>query len=802
MASTFSYAQAAKGIVASGPNGKLATSAVITTKDGANDTMASSWAEDVEIASQTDRIGTGRDSQSQTASPNVTKQSHSADTSSVSSPDLGASSFSTVTKDDDVSSIPNTSSESTWDNKSQASTSADKTAESNERTSEKVKKGKNAVAKSLQEASPPAVNPWKMRADELKAKASKLPNTNGMPLSTTKRSDSGPQEKNASVDNKSKIREEPSHGRRDAKEDSRKPFKGRVPEKDARAGSNVLPPPRDQESWPTPETAIDEDRKKAQERGEKAEKERKEGASAGKQEWVKVPYTPSVVFSTPLPNAASARRGGRPGGRGGAQPGGRPTTSGGSSNGAGQSEKDSSASHAPKAEQVKQERLESPPFQETTSKDKRTNNAATCEVAGQVSDSNGEATVNGSQPVVFEPEAHPRKSSESLHTPGQNHTYARQYPSRASKGRRGDFAGVGDRRRNGDTPLTKDNTLDERRGPGAFTESAGEVDRQGTTFQDAPNGHHVKQGRYNSFSTGRERGRGGRGARASYSNGHQFSASHHSIHASTVPMGPQSPTTFTPGGGSFFAPSQGKYARTGHRSQSVTTDAYRYVPYQNASPSVPLQSYGLYDYNMMQPISPIPFTHSVDYHALVAVIATQVEYYFSVDNLLKDMYLRRHMDSQGFVSLKFIAGFNRIKTLSNDLDIIKYVCQQSDVIEYRVGEDGLDRLRRREGWSQWVLSMAERDVSAQNEGPKELHQPPLPRFVGIEQPISPRWAPLATANGLSNVGYPQTNGDHNMIQDVLSDGPPKTIGSSPVADDVDVTPIVNGHLGNENSINA
>jgi hypothetical protein len=45
------------------------------------------------------------------------------------------------------------------------------------------------------------------------------------------------------------------------------------------------------------------------------------------------------------------------------------------------------------------------------------------------------------------------------------------------------------------------------------------------------------------------------------------------------------------------------------------------------------------------------------------------------------------MDSQGFVALEFIAGFKRMKQLSTDLELIKLVCQQSNVVQYRTGED-------------------------------------------------------------------------------------------------------------------
>lgn len=103
-----------------------------------------------------------------------------------------------------------------------------------------------------------------------------------------------------------------------------------------------------------------------------------------------------------------------------------------------------------------------------------------------------------------------------------------------------------------------------------------------------------------------------------------------------------------------------------------------------------------------------------------------------MDNLCKDMFLRKHMDSQGYVFLKVIADFNRIKSLTQDMELIRYVCYQSRTIEYRVGADGKDRLRRRDGWDRWTLAVAERDPSAQNDGPTELYVPPVPQVQGFD----------------------------------------------------------------------
>lgn len=75
------------------------------------------------------------------------------------------------------------------------------------------------------------------------------------------------------------------------------------------------------------------------------------------------------------------------------------------------------------------------------------------------------------------------------------------------------------------------------------------------------------------------------------------------------------------------------------------------------------------------------------------------------------------MDSQGFVLLSVIASFKRVKSLTEDMDLLRFVCHQARNVEFRPSEDGQDRLRKREGWEQWIVSMESRDPSAQNDGP-------------------------------------------------------------------------------------
>jgi la-related protein 1 len=639
-ASSFSYAQAAKGmstpIVQSKTTSDAATPANDTTSSSVNGSVdaAPSWADDAESETSTAKPATVREAQAQAPASTDAQPNTTVDASSISSPDLAASasSASTVTKDDDVASLPNASSESTWDNKSQASTSVDKSVEGGDKPSEKTKKGKSAPVVPLKEAPLPAVNIWMKRADDLKSKIQKpspSPLLNGSTSAKkTEYATNGRNSKNNDEDRN-------SHGRKDVRgeNDVKKDGKTRSSEKDAKHALNSQPPPpkRDQESWPTPETVINEDRKKAQEKGEKEQKESVPAGPHGKHEWVKVPYTPSVVFNTPLPNATNPRRGGRPGGRGGSQSGGRPTGYG--VNGASQPEKDGSAPAMTNGDHPRRERAEGAAPQDASPKAKRTGSAASPTLKDQVPVTNGEKASKAIAASVADADFRPRTSSSAPDSNPQGHqngAYPRQYSNRPNKPRRGDMSFGGERRRDGEVSPMKDNTFDGQNSTSTHTDAPVDGERRHSTYHDGPNGHQHKQGRYSSYSGGRERGgRGGRGGRGSYANGHQYTNGHMSVQSTpSFSLGPRSPTTFNPENPSFFAAPQGKYGRNGHRSQSVTTDAYRFAPYQAGHPVPPIQPYNMYDYGMMQPpMSAVPFAPYMDQYALMAMITAQVYVY-------------------------------------------------------------------------------------------------------------------------------------------------------------------------------
>ena len=285
------------------------------------------------------------------------------------SPEPSLSTTSTLVKDDDTASIPNASSESTWENKSQGSQSGGR---SNDRIDIHQKKGKRQGKESpkpkeakeakdlkdvpapvplptpLHDAPIPSVNIWKQRAEKFASvpKSAAEPPTNGVtnPAAATGRSTSQPTSTSTTKDVPQPSKKERNSGvnggHKSTSGSQEKPNRSSsLPNGHASASAKPPPPPvGDQELWPTPELAQDDERKKAQGKQEKGPTTAPR--PHGKNEWKVVEYTPTVVFNTPVP-LLNARRGGRGGGRIGKESGTRSGSSAGA--GSGNNEKDDSA---------------------------------------------------------------------------------------------------------------------------------------------------------------------------------------------------------------------------------------------------------------------------------------------------------------------------------------------------------------------------------------------------------------------------------------------------------------------------
>ncbi|XP_014510226.1 la-related protein 1C [Vigna radiata var. radiata] len=104
-------------------------------------------------------------------------------------------------------------------------------------------------------------------------------------------------------------------------------------------------------------------------------------------------------------------------------------------------------------------------------------------------------------------------------------------------------------------------------------------------------------------------------------------------------------------------------------------------------------------------VSPIPpnamFFQPTDNH-LHSKIVNQIDYYFSNDNLVKDIYLRRNMDDQGWVPISLISNFKKVKYLTENIQTVIDAVRASSVVEIQG-----DKVRKRNDWRRWIMPPAQ-----------------------------------------------------------------------------------------------
>ncbi|CAB0044350.1 unnamed protein product [Trichogramma brassicae] len=70
-----------------------------------------------------------------------------------------------------------------------------------------------------------------------------------------------------------------------------------------------------------------------------------------------------------------------------------------------------------------------------------------------------------------------------------------------------------------------------------------------------------------------------------------------------------------------------------------------------------------------------------EYHTIKTLVRNQVEYYLSEDNLVRDFFLRRKMDSEGFLPVSLIFSFHRVQALTTDMQVLLDAMAESSNLE-------------------------------------------------------------------------------------------------------------------------
>ena len=104
-------------------------------------------------------------------------------------------------------------------------------------------------------------------------------------------------------------------------------------------------------------------------------------------------------------------------------------------------------------------------------------------------------------------------------------------------------------------------------------------------------------------------------------------------------------------------------------------------------------------------------------------IRTQLEYYFSVENLVRDYYLRSLMNARGYVSLQTMRSFNKLRQMTGgDRDELVQAAATSHTLKVKRGA-----VKLRRDWSKWMPpsssgSDEREEASSEDEGYEQSQQ--------------------------------------------------------------------------------
>ncbi|CAI4213680.1 unnamed protein product [Parascedosporium putredinis] len=218
-----------------------------------------------------------------------------------------------------------------------------------------------------------------------------------------------------------------------------------------------------------------------------------------------------------------------------------------------------------------------------------------------------------------------------------------------------------------------------------------------------------------------ERTRGGPRNRGNYhGSSSQLNSQHSSFNGypsnGAVRQNPYSPPVRQNQFNQSFGPSATRGGRGGRGGSGPSRGAAssNNGPGRHAQPAVVSYDHTFHGASVMSYPQTPPQTFYVDPY-LVSALSTQLSWYFSIQNLCRDIFLRKNMDSQGFAPLSLVAGFNRLVVGT---------------------EDGIERLRTVNNPIHWVLPMSERNEAAQNDGPVNFFHPGQQQY-----PVHPNMVP-------------------------------------------------------------
>ncbi|KAK3995436.1 hypothetical protein QBC44DRAFT_26189 [Cladorrhinum sp. PSN332] len=732
MSAIASYAQAARGQAASQPSPQLTSSSAPSTVDVSGNTSVSAPS----VASNATE---SRDADLN-AQPDIENGLSKLDSDTVEQGDCNSSTVSTTEQGEKPSQDRETKSRTSQHQAvEKGSRSASRTSRANDSSEgKKGRKGKKRAEKDSQteqtqddsaekpkepvkpvvltEAAIPTVNPWTKRAEVLQSKAKVATPASSAPSSSAvaneanngaeSSEDDSAQPVSNGVNGDKPAQKKSVEGPRAVDSAARRtaPRGARSSDKDDKAASS-LPSVADSSFWPDPKSAASKEQqqsvRKPQEKLEAGDKDSQdEAGTTRKKTWEKLEINHSVVFETQMPTP----RGSKP--RGGARGGRESGSMRGTLNA---STAVTSPTTGPSTEKTGPSGGPSGPKSAAT---RPRDSSLPTRPATQTSANTSAPAVSKRAPVE-NASREQRKSSVSGTQDQSRETTAENL----SASRRGPF--IKDIR-------TENGQLSPE---GAQTITRPPHHERPNGVHSHVNGHGFREGRPER-GRGSFRGRGGHnGASSSHAGSAQFAGNGYNgsqpafqprQNASThspPPFNNQFPQTY-----GHSVRGRGKWGGQHGRNSSGA----------NPSGFPPRAAAAVPEFAAAAPVfAPMVQPDIQGYWYTVNVVRNQIEYYFSIDNLVKDRYMRTFMDGNGFVPVSVIANFGRMKLLNiSDPEVIRVACMMSEALEIiRGGEDGIEHIRATSLVTRsLILPEADRVEEARNNGPAnfevlQFHQP-------------------------------------------------------------------------------
>lgn len=302
--STFSYAQAAKGLSGPPAPSKAASTDTEKSEPKLEEQSNNAPTESVTTASESDTprdtekatVNSSEEAEFTTVTSKHAARSKATHSSRTSSPSVGPRSTAEKPKEGDSSNATDATTEASSEKLSKADGKAEKSEGSSESSkdkaekpekSEKSEKKEKEPPKELKAAPLPSVNIWQQRKEAQDARAKTVPAT---APGTAGKTGAGKTEESQQDTPKTSSKKKGADGTPEGTKDRKKTEGGK--------GREDAPPAvGDATLWPTPQVALGEEKKKAQEKSaDKAERSDKSPVIRphGKEKWMPVNYVPTA----------------------------------------------------------------------------------------------------------------------------------------------------------------------------------------------------------------------------------------------------------------------------------------------------------------------------------------------------------------------------------------------------------------------------------------------------------------------------------------------------------------------------